>query len=177
MSDKLQLLADARKFAAQFGAFVKAAEMLGAVGSIEQAEQEARSRLAAVEAEIAARRQAADGIEETAAARCAALRADADAYRAAKEAEGNLALSGAKTEADKIVSAASGEAAGLVAAAKAAALADTQASADARNELAALKAEIAKTKREHEAVLAAHGEASAKLDDVNTEISRLKSRL
>lgn len=60
MSGRQNLLADARKFAAMFPAFVQAAEILGEVDSLDQAVEEAKARIADIRQRESEARESSD---------------------------------------------------------------------------------------------------------------------
>lgn len=173
MSDLHQIFADAQKFSAQFGGFLRAAEEMAKLGNIEDAITHAKSRL--MQAEEANR----DHETKVAAAEldAAGVRAKADNYVEARKGEAEQIAQDAKAEATRIKSEAEAEADKTKTAAIAKVSEHESAVTALQGTIADLKAEHAKQtqaladvqaqinarRAEHDRVVKMHAELVAKI--------------
>jgi hypothetical protein len=164
---KQQIFDDARKFAAQFGGFLLAAEELAKLGNIEDAIARAKSALKQAQDELDAHADNRARLTTEAEAHATAKRAEGDAHLEAKKSEAAGIVSGAKVEADRIKAAARRDAETITAEAVAA-VEGHQAKA------ATLTQAIADLTQEHASATAALAEVGGKIADTKAEHQRLR---
>lgn len=175
-SELQQIEADGRKFAAQFTGFLKCAEALGRIGSLEQAEKEAIERL-----------QRARNDEKAAVVAAAAQKAENEkalvshsAEIAARNVEADKYLEGRRVEVDNIIADARKQAETILAAAKQDA--DTlRLNADAsiaskRDELSKLTSEAVASRNEIDVLRATHAELAQQFAAKTREFDEHRSR-
>jgi len=177
MSDAQRLFDDARKFAAQFAGLIKAAELFGAVASIDQATSEANARLAAArsaEAEYANTRkivlaQAEHDVE--------LLKAHGSALLAQKTREAAETIADAQRQADAIIVQAKRDAEATGQRAKQAAAQDEMRAAKARDDHASLVQAIAKRQMDLAALDQSHADLTRQHQDIKAALAALKAKL
>jgi hypothetical protein len=175
--DTKRLVEDARKFSAQFGGLIKAAELLGNVVSIEQATNEAQQRLDAARAEesrfegertVRKKKYESDleRIEEIA----RRITAEAEVKARATLVESNAA-------ADEVIRQAHADGAAIVKAKAEEADAHGKAAAQYVVMITRQNAEIASQKTQLEALHAKLVEAQGRMDEIERKRAELRARI
>ncbi len=176
MNDKQQIRADARKFGAQFGGFMKLAELMGQAGDAEQFAQEAQQRLDKIKAEEAAilNQRGDDRIKME--SEIADLRKAAQAEIAQKTQDAGALLVDAKARAESIVAAAQESAAAMLSSATAEAQGIVHAVDVQRAKLETLSADIATKQSELSDLSATVTEKTAQLASITQQLADLKAK-
>lgn len=102
-ADNRQVLEDAKKFSAMFGGFIKAAEIIGTIGSLDQAVNEREQKLVAVNADIAQAESKREELLGDANKQAMAKIAEADKYSGEQRDAANDILRKAQAEATATV--------------------------------------------------------------------------
>src|SRR5438874_1128699 len=176
MNDKQQLAADAAKFAAQFKSFLTAAEMMGAIGSIEQAAGEAQQRMESLREQEAALSDKLTSDQQIADDYVARRHAEADALLARAKEDAEALAGKAATAGDGIIANAKSNAQTIVESAKREARAVEAAISSSRDTLGGIGNDINDERLRLDAVKQEIAAALEKRDDILAQLAALKAK-
>lgn len=159
MSDKQQAAADLKRLAVMFKGIIALADDLDSLGSMEQAELEAKSRVGAMQEAEKAAKDRVNAFDASLADKQAAARSERDQLLAEADDE----LSRAKEEAGRVVTEAEAKAGKIIASAE-----DRRKTIEAQN---------AARVEELQTTTAAAIDAQAKLDEINKQLEGVRRKI
>ena len=176
MSDETEMLASAKKFAAQFKGFMTAIEYIGGIGSIENAITEAKRKLAAVKAEEAGIVDARAAAQEAAMRQLDEARNAAGREITAMRAQKEELAAAADRERVRLAEQSAASAAAIVADAQRQASETIAAVKPTQIELDRLRDMVRTHKESHEKLTKEVDDAKARRDDILGHIAALRSK-